>query len=375
MIKTHLGILVRYNTNRHPPFTEKSFFKLLTQYARRVGIEVTVFSPLSVNWSSRSVSGYRYDPAQKKWVRGFYPLPTVLYDRIAYSKRSQMQQYHPLIRRLEKENECILLGKGLPGKWIVYNMLRDHEHLQRYLPETNVYRSHNDWRKHLATYGALFFKPASGSHGRGVFCLRFEGSKYVVQGRDAYNRLFEKRFAGALATNEWIKRFTSSRLYIFQPFLHLNTADQQPFDIRVLVQKDSKGVWKETGRAVRVGKKDSLTSNLDGGGTAIDATKFLEKHFTPVQMKRMNEAIDQIVTHLPQTLEERHGSLVELGIDIGIDREQRVWILEVNSKPGRKAFKLAQNQKAFQSALITPVQYAEYVVSQSGGHPQKWKQS
>lgn len=369
MKKIHLGIMVRYNTNLHPPFMESDYYRLLTLYAKKMNINITIFSPLSVQWNSITVRGYRYDPDRRKWVKGTYPLPTVLYDRIAYTNRKQIQLFHSQIQRLVNDHHCILLGKGLPGKWIVYNMIKDHPNLKPYLPETRIYKGNRAWLQQLKTYGALFFKPASGSQGRGVFLLYHHANRFKVHGRDRYNHLFQKEFTTIKGLNAWIQLYTGSRTYIYQPYLELTTQRRQPFDIRVLVQKNHVGKWQETGRAVRVGKKHSVTSNLDGGGTAVDTDAFLTEHFTTTQIQHINNAIEEIVRHLPYQLEDQHGPLVELGIDIGIDRNQHVWILEVNSKPGRKAFQLSQNQNAFESALITPVQYAKYMVSQSGGHP------
>lgn len=42
---------------------------------------------------------------------------------------------------------------------------------------------------------------------------------------------------------------------------------------------------------------------------------------------------------IAETLEEQiDGTLGELGLDIGVDRNGRVWLFEVNAKPGRHIF-------------------------------------
>ena len=52
------------------------------------------------------------------------------------------------------------------------------------------------------------------------------------------------------------------------------------------------------------------------------------------------QTIRDLSAQLPSLLEEGFGRLGELGIDFGVDTKGRVWILEVNSKPGRRAFTL-----------------------------------
>lgn len=188
----------------------------------------------------------------------------------------------------------------------------------------------------------------------------------MIQGRNAANKVFHTSFPSFQKAHQWMKGFIGKRIYVVQPYLELDTPERQPFDIRILFQKDPKEGWIETGRAVRVGKKESLTSNLDGGGTAVEPDGFLAKWYTKTQLEQINKDIQTILTHLPERLEKLHGPLIELGLDIGIDKQGQVWIIEVNSKPGRDSFKLSKNQEAYRLAIKTPMEYAKYV-SQFGG--------
>ncbi|WP_202081372.1 YheC/YheD family protein [Caldalkalibacillus salinus] len=366
MSKTHLGIMVRYHSS-YPPFTEKYFFKLITLYALKVGIDVTVFSPKTVLWGQKLVMGYRYHTKRHQWVKGYYPVPDVLYDRIQYSNRKQIPTYHAAIQRLQRQLGCRLLGKGLPGKWHVHNMLKNIDSITPFLPETVRYSDHYNLREQLQRYRCLFFKPASGSHGKGAFKLTSDEKGFHIHGRSSKNQVFYKNFSNLNTAKLWVSRFIRRRVYVVQPYLDLSSPDGHPFDIRILLQKGQKGQWVESGRAARVGKKDTLTSNIDGGGTAVDASRFLRQYYTTEQYEKINSDIETILTHLPPKLEERHGPLVELGVDIGVDRNGNVWIIELNSKPGRRSFHIAHNKRAFISAIITPVKYANHVVSKSGG--------
>jgi glutathione synthase/RimK-type ligase-like ATP-grasp enzyme len=367
MNRSHLGILVKYRSHVSPPFVEKGFFKILSQYGQKIGVDVTVFSPTSVLWKERQVVGYRYHLSKKEWVKGTFPLPPLLYDRIAYSSLKQIRYFHAIIKRLVDEYNVILLGRGLPGKWKVFNMLKDIEEIKPYIPETIHYAPNLNWGPKLIENKSLFFKPASGSHGKGVIKVTLIEKQIHVQGRDSKNLLFEQYFSSFKIAKEWMKGRIGKRSYVIQPYLELNSKDESPFDIRILVQKNQQGVWQETGRAIRVGKKATLTSNLNGGGTALKAKPFLEQNYSPDQLEMINEQIQTIVDILPQKLEQKHGSLLELGIDIGVDRSGNVWILEVNSKPGRESLKIAQDKESFINSLIAPVRYTQYVSSQFGG--------
>lgn len=64
-------------------------------------------------------------------------------------------------------------------------------------------------------------------------------------------------------------------------------------------------------------------------------------------------------------LEERYGRLGELGIDYGIDRDGNIWLLEVNSRPGRASFFQIRQPKCAFRAINRPLEYARYLITQS----------
>lgn len=361
-IHPHLGILVNYNSHSFPPFSEKGFFKILSIQGKKLGIEVTVFSPFTIQWHRNKVIGFRYSKKSNSWIKGIYSIPSLLYDRIFFTSKEQVQRFHAAIHRLKEDHQSTLLGRGLPGKWKVYNMYKDVESLHPFIPETVLYKNDQKWQKKLLKNGSLFFKPVSGSHGRGVVKVSFVKDRLDVKGRTAYNQMFSKTFRSFRSCDSWLKKFIGQREYIYQPYLELCTPSNIPFDLRVLVQKNGKGLWEETGRAIRIGKTGGLTSNLHGGGSATDANRFIRKSYSKVQMEDINEQITTINNHLPQVLEEKYGPLLELGIDVGIDQQGKVWIIEANSKPGRRSFQLSNNGMVHKNALLAPIRYTNYIV-------------
>ena len=73
-------------------------------------------------------------------------------------------------------------------------------------------------------------------------------------------------------------------------------------------------------------------------------------------MKKLSLFIPQ---YLEKTTKRR---LVELGLDIAVDRDGRVWILEVNIKPGRSLWRKIDNKEAVDRSIRAPVQYAWYLL-------------
>lgn len=68
---------------------------------------------------------------------------------------------------------------------------------------------------------------------------------------------------------------------------------------------------------------------------------------------------------ITRALEERYGRLGELGIDYGIDRSGNIWLLEVNSRPGRASFFQTRQPKCAFRSVNRPLEYARYLMTHS----------
>jgi glutathione synthase/RimK-type ligase-like ATP-grasp enzyme len=214
---------------------------------------------------------------------------------------------------------------------------------------------------------AAVIKPSAGTHGIGVVRISRENGRYTVCGRGQENKPFQRAFRTEAGLKTFVTRFVGGRSFLLQPYLTLHTPDHVPYDVRVLVQKNGIGQWQTTGKAVRIGDKKSITSNLHGGGRAAPLSDFLAGIFPEEQRIRIEHEIEQLVQLLPPILEEQHGRLVELGIDIGIDTNGHVWLIEVNSRPGRNVFRQLADRTARLRSLTQPVRYAHYLMKERVG--------
>lgn len=340
-----------------PRFAEKGYYQKLTEIGRRLGIRVFVFSPRNVDFARRRVMGYVY--RQGRWHKKLFPLPAVVYDRCFIN--ASYRHYKPYIDRLQNDPQITFMGRGLYGKWQVYEILRHSPKMASHLPETLPFTM-QAFLTLLKRDGSTILKPAAGTHGTGVIRIGSHGQRYSIVGRNLQNQSFCKHVATLHDVKRFVKRFTAGRKFLVQTYLHLYTPDGDPYDVRVLVQKDGSGKWVTTGKAVRIGNKENITSNLHGGGRAVSWSTFLSRYFTEEKRDLIESQIDEIVRHLPPFLEQHHGRLTELGIDVGIDLDGKVWIIEVNSKPGRSVFRLTNDRTARLRSITLPVQYAHYLM-------------
>lgn len=361
-----LGIMVT-ELRRELPFASSDFYKHLTYFGAREGLDVVVFSPNRIDWKGKTVRGYVFQTETKEWVPKLYPLPSLIYDRCFFSSKSSYEQYLYHVKKLRETPLIRFLGYGLGGKWEVGQILQKEQLLSGYLPETSLLTSGSALRNWFQTKDDVFLKPQGGSQGKGALHLRKEyttngNCTFHIKGRNAHNELIEHHFKHFDSCWHWLRSRIGTRPYLMQEYLHLHSLEGMAYDIRSLVQKNGSGLWESTGMAVRIGKPGSVTSNLHGGGTAEEVPAFLTKEFGENKASELISTVAMLSTRIPPLLEGHHGRLAELGIDLGIDTSGRVWILEVNSKPGRMIFARMHNEKARMKSIANPIYYAGYLL-------------
>ena len=370
--QAYLGILVCPKPGP-VPFGSSAFYRKLAAAGETLGLAVYVFALDWIDWDARRVAGYAYDKARARWTRGTFPLPRLVYDRAFPRAKAELMRLRAGVARLAAEPGVALLGRGLGGKLDVYRLLAKERALAPLLPPSEPYAGPASLARFLRERGDVVAKPQGGTHGKGVFRLRkTTAGAYEARGRTASNRPLALRFGGLDALLRWADaRLIGGRPFLLQPYLELTTPSGAPFDIRALVQKNGEGRWTFTGAAARVGRPGGLTSNLHGGGSPRSAADVLEERFGRAEAERVLGRIRRAALAIPPVLERGHGPLLELGIDFGVDAGGQVWVLEVNSKPGRTSFTRLVDDRVGIAAVTSPIRYARYVLDrQLGGQNQ-----
>lgn len=352
-----LGIMV---CKERDLFLEKGFYKTLQKLGQQHELSVYVFYPNYVDWGRKIVKGFQYNFNSKIWEIKNFPLPNYVYDRCFFTSSKNYLTYKPYIKLLRQNKEIEFLGVGLNGKWEVYNILSKHSVFQQYLPKTNLYKNDKQLDEWLPSHPVIL-KPVGGTHGKGVIRISKSNNAYEIIGRDLSSKKIYHFFNNRVSLCKWVSNFTYKRRYLIQQYLTLTTSNNNPFDIRVLVQKNSNGKWEITGSGARVGPSSNITSNLHSGSSVQPTNLILTKEFGVAKAEKIIKEIYEIASTLPSYLESKHGNLVELGLDMGVDKQGKVWIIEVNSKPGRQVFALLNNKTIQYKSVIQPLLYANYL--------------
>jgi len=363
-----VGIMSYRNRVGALPFSEAGYFRKLIAAANQLGMRAFVFCPLDISWQSRTIYGYTFRKNSGSWDARQFSFPDVVYDRLFPSRGRLANILFAAARRLRLQGRVTMFGRAGKGKWETYRALVRHPDVKEHLPETRLLRQASDLATMLNTYGYVFVKPDMGSQGLGVMAIKRRAGHLNCRGRDCQNRQYMTIVPTIGAALSLARGASQRRRLLVQQGLELNHLRGRTFDIRAVVQKNEVGKWQVTGTAARIGRPSSVTSNLHGGGS-VTRTEGLLKELFPDKYIDILSVLYKLAVRIPELLDKELGRFGELGLDFGIDRGGKVWLIEANSKPGRKVFLYLRDPALRHASIVRPMQYSKYLALErrSGG--------
>lgn len=363
MTQPVLGILTLYLDN-NGSLEERSIYQRMTVAGRKMGLDVFVFTPEDVNYKSNRIHAMVYDSSTKKWSRRWTSFPNLIFDRCRIQRSHRFEE---LRRFRAKYGHLTFLNRPLRNKMTVHRTLSRDARFTAHLPSSRMYESMADLTSMLRKYPLIYLKPINGTGGRGILRIeRIGNDRLLLQGRDQQRRIVPPQ---RITTAELAGRLSSWNLkggrYLVQQGIALKLPSGRVHDYRMLVQKDREGKWRLTGCAGRIGAPRSVTSNLHGGGQAATMNQLLKMWIkNETMIEKAKQEAEQVGIQVAEYLEQTYGRLCELALDLAIDKDGRVWLLEVNPKPAREVFNQAGDKETYQRAIVRPLEYALYLYDQ-----------
>lgn len=199
--------------------------------------------------------------------------------------------------------------------------------LRPHVPPTYLF-DQNRLSAMLTRYGMVYVKPDSGSQGIGVMRVERKGSTFRYQsGVHVFTfPTFEKLYHS-------LSHRIGTKKYLIQQGIHVLRHHGNPFDFRVMIQKNPSGQWECTGTAGRVAHPLKAVTNGSQGGTIYKVSLLIEPKYgsdaTDVLLKKMEQLAELTAAQIGRA----YPAMNELGLDIAVDRRLNPWILEVNTRP------------------------------------------
>lgn len=340
----------------------KKLEQIKKQYRIVRGV-VLALSEEGIDEKNSRVHGYFYNPSSKKWEEGTFPFPSVMVKRTSLSndRRNYLKKlYGPRFFHLAGIN-----------KWKMYQRLRSNPDLLPHLPKTFLYKKPKDILKYLKELGTIYVKPLSGSQGIGIEKFIAEHDHYCVKFRQNKKNT-TIQFSSDTELLDYVKSKFKSKNFIIQQQIDIEIEKNHPLDFRIALIKDQSGQWEDVGMVGRKGKKGSGISNLSSGGRMQNAQSLILTLFnlSEAEAWSIRQKMSEIAIKAAKEI-DKYDSIFKSGVDIAIDRDLRIWIIELNNRSPYLKFSKAGLKNTNKIARKSRMLYAKYLA----GFPKEKKDS
>jgi hypothetical protein len=335
--KPVLAILTVDDEQRSFRGNRQNFADLIST-GEKLGFVTYVVTVKNFKLKSPTLPGYTYHPREKIWVRGRFPYPDIVYNRIPQREDERQPSVKRKLDALAGRPELLLFNRRFFNKWTLYKWLSASRITRKWVPETRRLTRPAVLTSMLHKYSFLFLKPVRGKAGVGIMTVRVLSEKkrrYRLQiQEDQGSKTYRYKSLKTLWRRVCRESLLRGEPYIAQQGIPLATAGKKRFDLRALVQKNGEGRWEVTGIGARVAGDDSITTHVPRGGHIEEPEKLLTAAFGGSRGRQMLGQAGEAALTLARQIERSARTLLgEMSMDLGIDESGRIWFFEANSKP------------------------------------------
>lgn len=339
-----LGVYSSLDSQGDRPFGEQTnLFRDLVHLGAQKGVDVVILTPGYV----RTQQGWRYDQELKRWVLKPIRQPDVIIRRSGTFSPQSLPQVVQDLNSFKSEGKLHTLPRVCGNKWSLYQVMKSDPELARRFPQTVLARSAREVYRLVQQKGDVYIKPVAGAQGVQVYHLFLQGNKVVASWEKKVRSPFdEEKLRGNFET--YVVSESFARLDAFERFWQQTrlrqclvqdtvvlprTADNEPFDLRWLVQNCQD--YTVVARVARIGRHGSVTTNIHTGAKAMAAENVLATA-GGLDSESVLQELDQVALRVARHLETKYGRFAEVGIDMAVQSDGRVFVFEANPTPGRR---------------------------------------
>jgi hypothetical protein len=158
-----------------------------------------------------------------------------------------------------------------------------------------------------------------------------------------------------------LNRLKDRKTYLIQQAVQMKYR-RRPVDFRMYMQKDSRQQWICKGMVARIAKAGSIVTNLRYLDRLMYPDEAIQKvfHLNHDEAKNLERHIREVCCNVCNTLDRLSVGLYgDVAIDLTVDRNRKIWILEINKKYGCKSLELLGNTHLLRDILTGPLKYAK----------------
>ncbi|HJV47243.1 MAG TPA: YheC/YheD family protein, partial [Bacillota bacterium] len=290
--------------------------------AKAEGIDFFYFSPGRVQLQDQTILGWFYENGQ--WIERKVPFPHVIINSKSQANNEQTQAIIEYLR-----DTIPFTSYPVGNKMKVYENLQNGKFFSPYLLPTQDILDNSIVFEFLQQFTRVIVKPRNGRKGNGV--------TYIEQITNDQFEIIESSTPVVLNKEQlhhYLRDLITDQSWIVQRYNPSKTKHGLSYDIRIHVQKNGEGKWIITTIYPRVGNYGAIKANISAGGFTNYLDPFLQQEFGE-QSFDIRKMLERFGLSLALHMDEIYGvSYDELGIDVGLDENLRIWLYEINWHPG-----------------------------------------
>ncbi|KUP09332.1 hypothetical protein Q73_03390 [Bacillus coahuilensis m2-6] len=309
--QTHLKVGVLLSGDGSYLKGTKSFLLPFQEQIQSMGGTFFLFS--LKDWAGKEVNGTYFHPKKNTWVQESFSFPTIIYNRLSRRKEEESFRFYKL-KEWAEDNKTVLFNSRFLSKDTLYTKLNQHPQLCSHLPPFIVKPTLSKLNDVIDDWNSLYIKPISSSQGKGILkVLEKQNAEYIVHSNKGITTLSKEQITAHLSTS------------IIQKTVESDKIEGRPYDLRVLAHFNGKS-FAITGTGVRVAGPNKITTHIPCGGHLLPFSSIQGR----IPLSSLQNLVETCGVWLNQTEYERY---YELSFDIGVTKEGKLVLYEINSKP------------------------------------------
>lgn len=214
------------------------------------------------------------------------------------------------------------------NKWEMYRLLQNRTLRHCLLPVTVLYTA-DELEDMGRRFPVLYVKPVHAWGGRMIGRIERKDGRWlwILQGAPP-----ERAFSSLRDLHGLLATYYPPGTAIIQEAAPVVTLDGRPFDVRVHLTRQVNASWTVFGVVARVAGAGSLVSNVAvSRGCTVPVPRLLHQlrlnsRRSGLVLRRVRNAGMEICGAL-----DAHHRFEEVGIDLGLAHDDRLWLFEVNT--------------------------------------------
>ena len=292
--------------------------------AKMEGIPFFYFSFTNVDFDAQKIDGWVY--RHGKWTQTEMDFPTVIIN----SCNPKSEKQSAILKKLKEY--AIFTSYPVGNKLKVYKKVLKAKVFSSYLIPSEPLNKTTQLITYLQEHSRVVIKPFRGNHGKQVLFIEKINEQPLYKLTDGLkvNMITYEEIEAQITT------LILKQKYLLQPFIECKTKAGLTYDFRLHVQKNGSGSWEITLIYPRISGNSKLISNISSGGYRGDLEPFLLNEFGG-DSERIKAELEQFALTFSKHFDTLYEHpFDELGIDVGMDQQRRLWLFEVNWRPGVK---------------------------------------